>query len=432
MGHRREGFAGAGWVALVAGALCVGARFPYAGVNFSPDGVWKQALVLLREAGFARLRVGIAWETMEPAPGKLEFGALEALVKEARPLGLDVTGVLILENAGYAEPNRATARIQFVSALASRFRGLIDTYEIGDQVDHIEPLVAGLTATPAQVARAYALHFPALASVIRYQDPNARVLVGSFDPRNEIFFNVLRDTGVLASSDGVSLRWHLTREDMESAESWHILTTRLGAIEGALGRKEVLTVGRLTFSGERSANERAAWMARMAVTLPALGVDAFYFAPAQDIRDDLMTGLLGPTGTPRPAYTLLRNLLGVIADWRPTPAPFRFSVVFPQITPGKSGTVYYGNSVEGGIVYWNAGVQGEGYAMLSPRSYFFHQIVDPIGVTQTQVKAEQTRDGWLLKNLAGGDHPRILIVRSTDFAFLYPREEEAPIFVNLP
>lgn len=415
----------------LAGAMFAGARFPYAGVNFYPEGDWRKTLVLVREAGFARLRIIISWEAIERSAGKYNYEILDEVVKEARPLGLDITGVLLLENPAYREPNRPSARIQFVSSVAARYRGLIDTYELGDNPDTVVT-VAGVSPSSAQVARGYALQFLSLAPVIRFQDPNARVLIGSFNPHNTVFFDVLQQTGALQLSDGVSLNLSFTRDEMDSSEAWQRLHLRLGAILSALGRKQILTAGRVLFSGERSANERAAWAARMAVTLPALDFEAFYLAPLSDIRDDLLVGLLGPTGVPRPAYSMLRNLFSVIGDWRPRPAPFQFSIVFPQMTAGKSGSVYYGNGVDGGIVYWNPGFPAEGYLSLSPRSFFVHQIIDPIGIPQSQISADPTPEGWILKNIPPSDYPRIIVIRSTDYAFLYPSEEPEPIVIKFP
>jgi hypothetical protein len=420
-----------GILALTVAPLVMAVRFPYAGVNLAPDGDWKLALPLLREAGFARLRLPINWEAIERSPGKSSYDALDSVVKEARPLGLDITGVVTLENAAYPEANRASARLQFVASVAARFRGLIGTYEIGNHPDAVT-VAAGAEASSAALARSYALAFPSLAAVIRYQDPGARVVIGSFHPHNEVFFRILREMGALQAGDGVSLALSFSRDDIESADAWRGLNSRISAVQGALGRRQALTAGWVTVAGERTATERAAWFARLAVTLPALGFDAFHLAPVADLRDDLLTGLLGPTGTPRPAFTLLRNLFAVIADWRPMPAPFRYNIVFPQMYAGRSASVYYGNGVEGGVIYWNPGTQADGYLSVSPRAFFIHQMIDPIGAT-TKVSPETTSDGWLLKNVPPGDHPRIIRIRSSDYAFLYPAEEELPIvFSPLP
>jgi hypothetical protein len=418
---------------LVAAAVMFAARFPYAGVNFSVEGDWKRSLALLREAGFSRIRVPLSWEALEGTPGKISADWVDSVVKEARLLGLDVTGVVGLENAVYPEANRASARLNFVATLARRFRGLIGTYEIGDDVDVGAVLATGLEPSPANLARAYATMFAPVAAVIRYQDPGARVLVGSFDPHNEVFFAVLQEMGVVQASDGVSLALRFTREALESAEAWRGLQTRLSAVQGALGRGQVLTAGWVTISGERSANERAALMARLAVTLPALGFDAYHFSPMRDLRDDLLSGLLGPGEVPRPAYVLLRNLFAVISEWRPMPAPFRYQLSFPQMFAGRFGFVYYGNGAEGGVIYWNPGQGADGLFSLAPRSYFIYQIIDPIGTTQTKMSPETTPDGWLLKNVPASDHPRIIRIRNTEYAFLYPPDEEAaPVSINLP
>jgi beta-glucosidase/6-phospho-beta-glucosidase/beta-galactosidase len=92
------------------------------------DARWREDLALMREAGVTRLRYPIRWHRIEPAPGRFDWRATDAVLGHLREHGMRPIADLVHHTSyprwlrgGFADPGWAPAFLSFCDAFARRF-----------------------------------------------------------------------------------------------------------------------------------------------------------------------------------------------------------------------------------------------------------------------------------------------------------------------
>ena len=142
-------------------------------------GIADRDLGLIKDAGFRWVKQWFAWKDIEIAPGKYDWSHADRIVKQAH----DEFQLKILARTDRAPgwagepPQDAQAYANFLHALASRYRGRIQAYQIWN-----EPNLArewgGKRPDPAGYARMLKLAYQAIKSA----DPNAIVISAGMSP----------------------------------------------------------------------------------------------------------------------------------------------------------------------------------------------------------------------------------------------------------
>lgn len=147
-----------------------------------PNQLWKQV-------GFGAIRLhdaNVTWAELEPRQGEWKWDRLDRIVKNARQAGVEI--LLPLQatpewaasdptSAGAYGPgaNTVPARMAdwtaYVSAVATRYKGLITTYEIWNE-PNLKKFFDGTPEQMAELTRA-------AATVIRAVDPQAQLVCSS-------------------------------------------------------------------------------------------------------------------------------------------------------------------------------------------------------------------------------------------------------------
>ncbi len=143
-----------------------------------------------------------------------------------------------------------------------------------------------------------------------------------------------------------------------------------------------------------------------------------------DPREDVFEGFFGPTASPRPIYTFLRTTFTILGDWRVRPAPFEYRFFFADQLPGRSFSAYFGDGIEGVLVYWGSRT-GRGVRLrIAPKEWEIGQMVDPTTLLYTDLQPQRQPDGWWLPDLPERPYPLMIEVRSGRFGYLAaPREK---------
>ena len=145
---------------------------------------------VLRRTGTKLLRFGVGWDGIETAPGTYDWRLLDEIVAAAERDGITLLPYVCYtpEWAGSAganswrEPPRNMNRFgSFVSALASRYRGKVKSWELWNEPDNRDYW----RGTPKQ----FAAMFKSGAQAIRRADPEATIVLGGLtQPPRSAFF----------------------------------------------------------------------------------------------------------------------------------------------------------------------------------------------------------------------------------------------------
>ena len=149
----------------------------------------RRALNSAVSLGVKRVRIGMDWSDIEPAPGVYNWARYDALVSGARAGGLTVLGVLLTTPVWARDPGalgevhslpaRASDFGAFAAAAANHFNGQVPAWEIWN-----EPNVREFAAPAPSVAR-FADMMSAAAAGIRSVNANATIITGGLAPAGD-------------------------------------------------------------------------------------------------------------------------------------------------------------------------------------------------------------------------------------------------------
>ncbi|RIK54320.1 MAG: hypothetical protein DCC57_06940 [Chloroflexi bacterium] len=177
-----------------AGAQPAAPGFPFLGATFVPDGLAPQQfageMARLADAGFGWVRVRLAWDAVEPAPGQWQWATGDALVAAIHGAGLEP--VLVLDGspgwaraaqdqpgaqAALAPPADVATFARFAAAVAARYAPQVRVYQIWD-----EPNISPHWGARHIEAAGYARLLRAAAIAIREADRDALILTAALAP----------------------------------------------------------------------------------------------------------------------------------------------------------------------------------------------------------------------------------------------------------
>jgi O-antigen ligase len=200
---------------------------PFLGINVELTALAKAganvAMEELAAAGFGWVRIRLAWDQIEPAPGDYQWQDVDralAALSEAK-----LVPILLLDGSpvwarapndrtsivgALAPPEEPISFARFAKAVATRYGDQVHTYQIWDEPNiaphwgesHIEPV-------------SYARLLKAAAPAIREADPDAQILLAALAPtadrghlaQDELYFlNRLYAAGAAPYFDGVAIQ----------------------------------------------------------------------------------------------------------------------------------------------------------------------------------------------------------------------------------
>lgn len=256
-------------------------------------------------ADYGALRLwdtGTTWARLQPARGRFAWARLDALVDRARHRRAAVTLVLGSTpawaardpravgaswiGAGASSPPRSNADwTAYVTAVATRYRGRIDSYEVWNEA----ALPEFWKGTPDQLARLTEL----AAERVNAVDPAARVVSTSLLPRQRAW-----QRWATSYLQGLQRRgWPVDVLAMHSYQPNHLadpdgrvatvrsvqqLLARFGVAAKPLWDTEVNYSSPVYASHKVDGRKAADWMARTYLDSVRLGVGRTYWYPAND------------------------------------------------------------------------------------------------------------------------------------------------------
>ena len=151
------------------------------------DATLARALALLQEAGFGTIRVRFPWFDIETSPGVYDWQEWDRLVEAAQARGLNIIALIDgtppwlrppgEEDNPVVPPTDMDAFAEFAARVASRYKDVIDDYQIWDQ-PNVTPFWGNERVDPA----AYVDMLRVVAPAIRRADGNAVILSAGLAP----------------------------------------------------------------------------------------------------------------------------------------------------------------------------------------------------------------------------------------------------------
>lgn len=144
-----------------------------------------RVLAIAKETGFYWVRQQVAWMHFEPRPGVYTWGELDAIVNDAQYAGMGILLSIVRAPAWATENGRNgmpssehfDAFAAFMGAMASRYQGRVQAYEIWNEQNLAHEnggRVANAEHYVAMLAQAY--------DAIKARDPAAVVVSGALSP----------------------------------------------------------------------------------------------------------------------------------------------------------------------------------------------------------------------------------------------------------
>jgi hypothetical protein len=138
---------------------------------------------LIKQAGFGWLAQQVQWSAVETAPGQFDWSQVDAIVSTAQQSGLRI--LFSVEHApafyqragGGLIPSDPTTYRTFMQAMASRYAGKVQAYEIWNEENLSREMGVG-NVTPAS----YVPLLEAGSAGVKTGDPSALVLLGAPSP----------------------------------------------------------------------------------------------------------------------------------------------------------------------------------------------------------------------------------------------------------
>ncbi|MHA2611481.1 MAG: hypothetical protein V2G33_03750 [bacterium JZ-2024 1] len=398
-----------------------GFYFDYAGINVEAKGNWKEALNQLRNAGFSAVRIVILRSEIEKGKRDYTWQPVEEVVEHARSLGMKIFGV-IEGRTGKVEENAQKEIALFASAVASRFRGRIGYYEISEQFS-LAPVIPGM-GKPASIADTYAQVFRLAYYGIRAQDPNAKVLIGATGLDDRTVIEGLARNGTFALADGFSALIFPSPFTGVNYEYYSNLRRDVEYIRTYLGPKKLLIAGRVQWTGgfPTPADRGIAWL-QMAVLLPYLSFDFFFFAPLWDSQEGKADGFFSGDGKPAESVFFLSTAFSYLSQKHPTPPPFSYQLQYHLSPMSVPMGFSYQNGGEGVLVFWQEGVKSSGVLLLSQSSFYPVAISDPRGILLGEIQFQKIVNGWMLSPLPPSPVPLFLFYRAEELDQIFPESQ---------
>ncbi len=419
------------WIApavvfLVQGKEVRGEVYEPAGVNVTVDADWQKDVAEIRRGNFSAIRLSILWNEIERIKGKYDFSVYDPVVQHARSLGLDVLALLTGSNLLYGGDERAEAFARFAGRVAERYRWLIYGYEVFENVDEGGGPIGGISFSQP-LAVSYGRTFLLAYQAIRAFDPLAKVYVGGVSGEDEVFLETLQARGVLSFADGISLVIPFSSSTYWDYSTYLRTYRVVDYIRRLVGSKKDVVVGRLGVVGYmRSGEERASAMARLAVSLTAMGVDRWFVDPLHNRDENSMDGLLPPEGLPRPVYVMFLSMNSFLAGMKPVYPPFSYQILYPGMAMEGSGSYFFLNGGVGAIVFWSTGAKDTGILVARAPGFVPVALVDPALASDVQFTLQKTAEGWYIQNLPPRSYPLILMMKSQDLVNLFPEMSPQP------
>ena len=207
--RRLASIALAAFVALTAlAATALPARAANSGLNLRGDWAAPAAIADVQALHPAWVRIFLGWYAVEPRRGVIDTSQLDYLARgfSELPAGtkivVDVVGTPAWATADgstnvASPPRHVSDYARFVAALAQRFKGVVEAWEIWNEEDS-NPYWLGTVPEFVALLRAA---YPA----IKAADPNAQVVIGGLVGNNSGFLSALYDAGARGSFDTVAL-----------------------------------------------------------------------------------------------------------------------------------------------------------------------------------------------------------------------------------
>ena len=176
------------------------------GYGFQLDwsGDYQRALRLTKEAGFDWVKFQARWEQLEPTQGNILWSNVDYIVNAANDAGVKLLfSVVTAPNwarigqnlAVHGPPNNPSTYASFVSALAKRYKGKITAYEIWNE----QNLDREWGGPSRQNAANYVTLLKAAYQAVKAADPQAKVITGALTPAGNV--NIPSLGGLLARDD---------------------------------------------------------------------------------------------------------------------------------------------------------------------------------------------------------------------------------------
>jgi hypothetical protein len=148
-------------------------------------------LGLIRDAGFTWVKQWFAWRDIEGAgKGQYDWSTPDRIVQQVGEFGLKLIVRVDYEPAWAGPPPGNIPHFaDFLSAMASRYRGRIQAYQVWN-----EPNLAREWGNQAPKAAEYAQMLKRAYQVIKKADPNAIVISAGLAPTSELSQRAVPDT----------------------------------------------------------------------------------------------------------------------------------------------------------------------------------------------------------------------------------------------
>jgi len=391
-----------------------------AGVNITVDADWQKDLVSIRQANFSAVRLPLRWDTIETIQGKYDFSLYDPVVQQARTLGLDVLVLLTGTNSLYSQGDMTHAFARYAGRVAERYRSLVYAYELFENIQQYAGPIGGISFSQP-LALSYSTTFFLSFQAIRAFDPFAKVYVGGVSPEDEVFLETLRARGVFSFADGISLLLPFSSSTYADYSTYLHTYQILDYIRRLVGAKKDILLGRLGLQGYLpSGEERASALARLTLSLSAMGVDRWFLDPLHNSDENSMDGILPPEGLPKPVYVMFLSLNSFLAGMKPAYPPFSFQVLYPGMVVEQSQSYFFQNGGAGAIVFWSTGAKDSGILTARAPGFVPLALLDPSLASPIQFTFQKTEEGWYIQGLPPRSYPLILMMKSQDLLNLFP------------
>lgn len=320
----------------------------------------RRDLATARAAGAQVLRIGFAWDAMEPEPGRYDWGFWDDFVQLATTeYNLRLipyvcyTPKWAATDAGenfWRSPPRDPADFgRFMNALVHRYGARIHTWELWNEPDN--------PATWVGTASQFAALVRAGSAAVRQADPQATVVLGGLAGELDFLAHLLKDEHLGPAVDVVNIHSYY--------ETWHPgpiehLPDYVGAASGLIrdtrgtqplwmagtgyssvgGRAEVSSVYRAHYRGEHTDEAQARALVRTlagGLATEQLALIAWHrindLRSGRSVADDngRHFGLREAGGAPKPALAAFAYLAGLFRQ------PYEVLTPEVNIEPGARG-----------------------------------------------------------------------------------------------
>jgi hypothetical protein len=233
----------------------VGEDYPYQ--SWSVE-IFRRDMTVMDRANVKILRVALAWDRIEPSPGKYDWHFWDAAIAEAQSHGVELLpyicytpkwNALTPDNYWRQPPKDIAAFANFVSIAANRYRGKVHSWELWNEPDNGD-YWSGSVAQYAQLVRAG-------SAAVRQADPSARVVLGGISWNIAFLRQLLRDEHIGNCVDVINIHSYYETWIPDSLER---LTDYVGRVRDLIhdyGQSQKIWVAEIGYSDFRNADDIA-------------------------------------------------------------------------------------------------------------------------------------------------------------------------------